>query len=295
MSKITADHLARRACVYIRQSTPDQVRHNLESQRRQYGLVDHARTLGWVDIDVIDEDLGISGSGGARRPGFERLLRALCDGKVGAVFSIEASRLARNGRDWHTLLEFCCVVGALLIDAEGVYDPRLTNDRLLLGMKGTISEMEVANFRERGQTALRQKAQRGALIQRVAIGYLKRQDDRLEKDPDARIRSTIELIFRKFDELGSVRQVYFWLDRERIQLPVVLGSQDAREVVWQAARYHAVLSILKNPVYAGAYAYGRSKSMTRLEAGQKVQRQVRRRREQWSKATLIGTCFSAIK
>jgi DNA invertase Pin-like site-specific DNA recombinase len=187
MSKITADHLARRACVYIRQSTPDQVRHNLESQRRQYGLVDHARTLGWVDIDVIDEDLGISGSGGARRPGFERLLRALCDGKVGAVFSIEASRLARNGRDWHTLLEFCCVVGALLIDAEGVYDPRLTNDRLLLGMKGTISEMEVANFRERGQTALRQKAQRGALIQRVAIGYLKRQDDRLEKDPDVKL------------------------------------------------------------------------------------------------------------
>src|SRR5664279_2978189 len=102
MNKISADHLARRACVYIRQSTPDQVRHNLESQRRQYGLVDHARSLGWVDIDVIDEDLGISGSGGARRPGFERLLRALCDGTVGAVFSIEASRLARNGRDWHT-------------------------------------------------------------------------------------------------------------------------------------------------------------------------------------------------
>ena len=169
MNKITADHFARRACVYIRQSTPDQVRHNLESQRRQYALVDHARTLGWEDIEVIDEDLGMSGSG-TRRPGFERLLRALCDGKVGAVFSIEASRLARNGRDWHTLLEFCCVVGALLIDAEAVYDPRLTNDRLLLGMKGTISEMEVANFRERGQAALRQKAQRGALVQRVAIG-----------------------------------------------------------------------------------------------------------------------------
>ena len=148
MNKITADHLARRACVYIRQSTPDQVQHNLESQRRQYALVDRARGLGWQDIDVIDDDLGISGSG-THRPGFERLLRALCDGQVGAVFSIEASRLARNGRDWHTLLEFCSVVGALLIDAEAVYDPRLTNDRLLLGMKGTISEMEVANFRER--------------------------------------------------------------------------------------------------------------------------------------------------
>ena len=155
MNKISADHLARKACVYIRQSTPGQVQHNLESQRRQYALVDHARALGWKDIDVIDEDLGISGSGTLRH-GFERLLRALCDGQVGAVFSIEASRLARNGRDWHTLLEFCSIVGALLIDAEGVYDPRLTNDRLLLGMKGTISEMEVASFRERASTAIRQ-------------------------------------------------------------------------------------------------------------------------------------------
>src|ERR1700693_3373535 len=162
MNKITADHLARRACVYIRQSTPDQVRHNLESQRRQYALVDRARGLGWQDIDVIDDDLGISGSG-THRPGFERLLRALCDGQVGAVFSIEASRLARNSRDWHTLLEFCSVVGALLIDAEALYDPRVTNDRLLLGMKGTISEMEVASFRERAHAALQQKAQRGGL------------------------------------------------------------------------------------------------------------------------------------
>jgi DNA invertase Pin-like site-specific DNA recombinase len=157
MNNITADHLGRRACVYVRQSTPGQVQNNLESQRRQYALVDRARTLGWQDIEVIDDDLGISGSG-TQRPGFERLLRALCDGQVGAVFSIEASRLARNGRDWHTLLEFCSVVGAVLIDAEAVYDPRLTNDRLLLGMKGTISEMEVASFRERAQAALRQKA-----------------------------------------------------------------------------------------------------------------------------------------
>lgn len=202
MNKISADHLARRACIYIRQSTPDQVRHNLESQRRQYGLVDRARALGWQDVDVIDDDLGISGSG-TLRPGFERLLRALCDGQVGAVFSIEASRLARNGRDWHTLLEFCSIVGALLIDAEAVYDPRLTNDRLLLGMKGTISEMEVASFRGRAQAALLQKAQRGALIRRVPIGYVKTPDDRVEKDPDARVRSTLDLIFRKFGELGS--------------------------------------------------------------------------------------------
>jgi DNA invertase Pin-like site-specific DNA recombinase len=282
MNKITDDHLAQRACVYIRQSTPNQVQHNLESQRRQYGLVDRARALGWQEIEVIDDDLGISG-GGIHRPGFERLLRALCDGQIGAVFSIEASRLARNGRDWHSLLEFCSVVGALLIDAEAVYDPRLTNDRLLLGMKGTISEMEVASFRERAHAALLQKAQRGALVRRVAIGYIQGPDDRIEKDPDARVRATIELIFGKFTELGSARQVYFWLDQQQIQLPITRGAAEAREVVWQPARYHAVHSGLKNPIYAGAYTYGRSKTTTRLEAGQKrVLRQVRRRREDWT-------------
>jgi len=282
MSKITADHLARRACVYVRQSTPDQVRHNLESQRLQYALVGRARTLGWQDVDVIDDDLGISGSG-THRPGFERLLRALCSGQVGAVFSIEASRLARNGRDWHTLLEFCSVVGALLIDAENLYDPRLTNDRLLLGMKGTISEMEVASFRERAQAALLQKAERGALVRRVLIGYVKGSDGRIEKDPDARIGSTIDLIFRKFAELGSVRQVFFWLDQQRIQLPSARGPEAVRETVWQPARYHAVLSVLKNPAYAGAYAYGQSKTTVRLEDGQKrISRQKQSRPEDWT-------------
>jgi DNA invertase Pin-like site-specific DNA recombinase len=281
MNKITADHLTRRACVYIRQSTPEQVRHNLESKRRQYGLVDHARALGWQDIDVIDDDLGISGSG-IRRPGFERLLSAVCDGQVGAVFSTEASRLARTNREWHTLLEFCNIVGVLLIDAEAVYDPRLTNDRLLLGMKGTISEMEVASFRERAQAAILQKAQRGALIRRVPIGYIKGTEDRIEKDLDARIRTAIDLIFRKFAELGSVRQVFFWLDRQQIQLPIAKGPGETREIVWRPARYHAVLSVLKNPIYAGAYTYGRSKTVVELEGGQKrVRRQVQHRREDW--------------
>jgi excisionase family DNA binding protein len=258
------------------------VRHNLESQRRQYALVDRARAFGWQDVDVIDDDLGVSGSG-TRRPGFERLLRALCDGQLGAVFSTEASRLARNGRDWHTLLEFCSVVGALLIDAETVYDPRLTNDRLLLGMKGTISEMELASFRERAQGALRQKAERGALVRRVPIGYVKGSDDRIEKDPDARVGSTIDLIFRKFAELGSVRQVFFWLDQQQIHLPAARGPEAVREIVWQPARYPAVLSVLNNPVYAGAYAHGRSKTMVRLEDGQKrVRRQRQRRREDWT-------------
>lgn len=233
-NKITAEHLARQACVYVRQSTPDQVKYNLESKRRQYGLADRARALGWQDVDVIDDDLGVSGDG-TPRSGFERLLRAVCDGQVGAVFSIEASRLARNGREWHTLLEFCGIVGVLLIDAETVYDPRLTNDRLLLGVKGTISEMEVATFRERAQSALMQKAQRGALVRRVAIGYVKGADDRIEKDPDARARAAIDLIFRKFAELGSVRQVYFWLNQQQMQLPIVRGPDDAQEIIWQPA------------------------------------------------------------
>src|SRR5947207_9818286 len=213
---------------------------------------------------------------------FERLLGAVCDEQVGAVFSIEASRLARTNREWHTLLEFCSIVGVLLIDAEAVYDPRLTNDRLLLGMKGTISEMEVASFRERAQAAILQKAQRGALVRRVPIGYIKGTEDRIEKDPDTRIRAAIDLIFRKFAEMGSVRQVFFWLDRQQIQLPIARGPEDAHEIVWQPARYHAVLSVLKNPIYAGAYAYGQSKTMVRLEGGQKlVRRQRQRRREDW--------------
>ena len=281
MNKITAEHLARRACVYVRQSTPDQVLHNLESQRRQYALAERARLLGWENVDVIDEDLGISGSG-THRAGFERLLSGLCDGQVGAVLSIEASRLARNGRDWHTLLEFCSVVGALLIDAEGIYDPRHINDRLLLGMKGTISEMELANFRQRAQAALDQKAQRGELYYRVPIGYVRSPGDCVEQDPDERVRVSIDLVFRKFSELASARKVYFWLRDQEIKLPTISSAQSECAIRWQAPRYHAVLSMLKNPIYAGAYAYGRSKIFVRLENGRKhVSRIKQRRSEDW--------------
>jgi DNA invertase Pin-like site-specific DNA recombinase len=224
MNKIRAEHLARRACIYIRQSTPEQVQHNLESQRCQYGLADRARALGWNEVEVIDEDLGHSGSGTHRR-GFERLLGLLCDGVVGAVFSIDASRLARNGRDWHTLLEFCSLVGALLIDADGIYDPTHINDRLLLGMKGTISEMELANFRQRAQAAIEQKAQRGELYTQVPVGYVRVPGDRIEKEPDERVRAALDLVFRKFAELGSVRQLYFWLQRQDISLPSFRGCR----------------------------------------------------------------------
>ena len=153
MTKITPEHLGRQAVVYIRQSTADQVANNLESQRRQYNLPERARQLGWSDVAVIDDDLGRSG-GGIARPGFEKLLAAICEGRVGAVVSVEASRLARNGRDWHTLLEFCGLVGTLIVDEDGVYDPRHPNDRLLLGMKG-VSEMELSIFRQRSSVQTR--------------------------------------------------------------------------------------------------------------------------------------------
>ncbi len=186
MSKITPEHLSRQAVVYIRQSTADQVANNLESQRRQYGLADRARQLGWGDVAVIDDDLGRSG-GGVARPGFKKLLAAICEGRVGVVVSIEASRLARNGRDWHTLLEFCGLVGTLILDEDGVYDPRHPNDRLLLGMKGTMSEMELSVLRQRSLEALKQKARRGELFMTVAIGYVRIGNNRIEKDPDRRI------------------------------------------------------------------------------------------------------------
>jgi excisionase family DNA binding protein len=282
MNKISADHLNRRACVYIRQSTPGQVQNNLESQRLQYALGDRARQLGWADVDVIDDDLGCTASG-IHRPGFERMLGAICDGKIGAIFSIEASRLARTGRDWHTLLEFCGVVGVLLIDADGIYDPTQINDRLVLGMKGTISEMEVATFRQRAQAALQQKATRGELFRRVAIGYVRTANDRIEKDPDERVRSAIDLVFSKFAELASARGLYFWLCQQQIKLPAITGAGNSQTIVWKTPRYHSVLSLLKNPVYAGAYAYGRSRAVVRLEQGRKrIVRQRHHEHRQWA-------------
>src|ERR1700750_2259119 len=219
MSKITAEHLQRNAYVYIRQSTPDQLVHNLESQRRQYALADRAKQLGWTTAEIIDDDLVRSG-GGIARPAFERLLSAICAGRVGAVFAIEASRLARNGRDWHTLIEFCGLVGTILVDEDGVYDPRSPNDRLLLGMKGTMSELELSLLRQRSHEALKQKARRGALFLGVAAGYLRIGRDRIEMDPDQRVQDALRLVFTKFTELQSVRQVHVWLRDEGIALPV---------------------------------------------------------------------------
>ena len=281
MSRIGADHLAREAVVYVRQSTPGQLRHNPESRRRQYGLRERARSLGWREPVVIDEDLGRSG-GGTSRPGFERLLVAICEGRVGMVLSLEASRLARNGRDWHTLLEFCALVGCLLGDEDGVYDPRQPNDRLLLGMKGTLSEMELSTLRQRSEAALRLKASRGELFLGVAAGYVRERRDRIAKDPDRRVQEAVELVFGKFAQLRSVRQVHLWLRREGVRLPAAALDGEAWGTAWRLPTYGAVHRMLTNPVYAGAYAYGRTGSRTTVENGRKrVRRGLRRARADW--------------
>ena len=258
MSRICADHLAREAVVYVRQSTAGQLRHNPESRRRQYGLRERARSLGWREPVVIDEDLGRSG-GGTSRPGFERLLVGICEGRVGMVLSLEASRLARNGRDWHTLLEFCALVGCLLGDEDGVYDPRQPNDRLLLGMKGTLSEMELSTLRQRSEAALRLKASRGELFLGVAAGYVKERRDRIAKDPDRRVREAVGLVFSKFAEFRSVRQVHLWLRRQNVRLPATVHDGEAWGTVWRLPAYGAVHRMLTNPVYAGVSAPGFSR------------------------------------
>ncbi|MBO0756205.1 MAG: recombinase family protein [Bradyrhizobiaceae bacterium] len=281
MNKITPDHLSRAAYVYVRQSTPDQLANNPESRRRQYALTTRARALGWDNVIVIDDDLGRSG-GGTARPGFERLLAAICSGTTGAVLAIEASRLARNGRDWHTLLEFCAFVNALIIDEDGVYEPKNLNDRLLLGMKGTFSELELSIFRQRSQEALRLKAARGDLHTSVAIGYVRGADDRLEIDPDKRVREALHLAFRKFAEFGSARQVAIWLCDEGLKMPIVVYGQRGRIVEWQLPRYNTIHRLLTNPIYAGAYVFGRTESQVRIENGRKlIRRGIRRAQEQW--------------
>jgi DNA invertase Pin-like site-specific DNA recombinase len=223
---------------------------------------------------VIDDDLGRSG-GGSERPGFEKLLAAICAGSVGAVLSIEASRLARNGRDWHTLLEFCGVVGTLIVDEDGVYDPRSPNDRLLLGMKGTMSEMELSIFRQRSVEARRQKARRGELFLTVAVGYVKTDDDRIEKNPDRRVQDAISLIFTKFAELQTVRQVLVWMRQEQVPIPTI--GQTGQQTEWQLPTYRMLHSILTNPVYAGAYAFGRRTSHLTIKDGRKRTVRIRHR------------------
>ena len=225
-SKITPDHLGRAAVVYVRQSTMTQVTGNLESQRRQYDLAQAAGGVGFASVTVIDDDLGRSGSGSTRRPGFERLVAMVCSGDVGAVYCIEASRLARNGRDWHHLIDLCALARTLVIDPDGVYDPRVVNDRLLLGLKGTMSEYELSLLRQRGIAARDSKALRGEFQFMLPPGFCWNEASQIELDPDEHVAETIRLIFAKFRELGSARQVFLWLRVAAIRLPVVVRNVD---------------------------------------------------------------------
>src|SRR5271163_393564 len=265
--KITADHLGRGAVVYVRQSTMGQVAENTESQRRQYGLAEAARTLGFASVSVIDDDLGRSGSGLVERPGFHKLVASICTGSIGAVFCIEASRLARNGRDWHHLIDLCALVGTLVIDPDGTYDPRLVNDRLLLGLKGTMSEYELSLLRQRGLAARDAKARRGELRFALPPGYCWDELGRIEIDPDERVAEAIRLLFRKFQELGSARQVLLWTAQSNLKLPVLRQSPVGSRIEWREPAYHTVLQILQHPMYAGAYVFGRTAQRTEVVNG----------------------------
>ena len=280
--KIMPDHLARGAFIYVRQSTADQLANNHESRLRQYGLADRARSLGWTDVTVIDDDLGRSGSG-VNRPGFERLLAAICESRVGAVFAIEASRLARNGRDWHTLIDFCGLVGTLIVDEDGIYEPRHPNDRLLLGMKGTMSELELSLLRARSMEALKQKARRGELFFTVAVGYVKVGREKIEMDPDVRVREAIKLVFTRFAEMQSIRQVFLSLRADQIVLPYINFKSSGQHQLWKLPVYATVNNLLTNPVYAGAYAFGRTGSRITIENGRKrILRGYRKDRSDWA-------------
>jgi DNA invertase Pin-like site-specific DNA recombinase len=282
IDKLTSEHLRRNAYVYVRQSTPQQVRTHHESRQRQYALADRARQLGFSGVVLIDEDLGRSGSGLVDRPGFGQLLSAICQNEAGAVLALEASRLARNNRDWHHLIDLCAMTGTLIIDDQGMYDPRDINDRLLLGLQGTMSEFELSLLRQRARRAFEQKVERGHALWEVPAGFVRTDDNRLEKTPDRRVQEAVTGVFRKFRELGSARQTMLWHRDENIPVPHVVPGTCGRDVVWALPTLSRIHQMLKNPTYAGVLAYGRTVTRTVVEEGRarQVGRQ-RKPRDQW--------------
>jgi DNA invertase Pin-like site-specific DNA recombinase len=265
--KISTQHLERAAYVYVRQSTLHQVRHNVESHRRQYALRARAHELGFKNVRTIDDDLGVSGTGSRERPGFAKLLAAVCNGEAGAVFALEASRLARNNRDWHHLIDLCVLTETLVVDAEGIYDPRLLNDRMLLGLKGTMSEFELGILRQRAHEAYRQKVLRGEVLTRVPIGYVRSGITGIEMTPDRQVQEAIRGLFGLFGRLGTLRQALLWYHDEKVFFPRARVRDGASAILWDLPDYQQLLRILKSPVYAGAFAHGRTRCRSRVVEG----------------------------
>ena len=266
-AKITALHLSRQAIVYLRQSSAAQVEHNRESTERQYALAGKARELGWPDerILVIDEDLGLSGSGAVERSGFARLTAEVALARVGLVLGLEVSRLARNNADWHRLIDLAGLTDTLIGDADGIYHPALFNDRLLLGLKGTMSEAELHVLRARLNGGIRNKAARGELRRGLPVGFVwGERDGEVLFHPDEAVVTAIDSVFRRFAEMGSARRVWLWFRDQDMKFPLQMSAH--AEVRWVEASYHAIHQVLSNPVYAGAYVYGKTRAETVLDA-----------------------------
>lgn len=258
--KIQPHHRDRLAIVYVRQSTLQQVLDHQESTRLQYGLAHRAEGLGWSRerILTIDDDLGKSGSSAEGRVGFQRLVTEVGLNHVGLILGIEMSRLARCSKDWHQLLEICALFGTLIADLDGIYDPGQYNDRLLLGLKGTMSEAELHILKQRMVQGKRNKAQRGELGFHVPTGYVRRPSGEVKFDPDEQVQQVVKLIFRKFEELGTLNAVLRYLVKQQIQIGVrVLSGCNKGDLEWRRPNRPTLQNLLKNPVYAGAYAYGR--------------------------------------
>jgi DNA invertase Pin-like site-specific DNA recombinase len=283
--KITSTHLERRAIVYVRQSSPKQVRQNQESQLNQRALVDRAQALGWhrERIEVLDRDLGQSAASAEGRDDFKALAAEVALGHVGIILSWEVSRLTRNNADWYQLLDLAALFATLIADVDGVYDPRWYNDRLLLGLKGTMSEVELHMLRQRLDAGRLSKVRRGEYVQHLPTGLVRLPDQRVVKDPDDQVRHVIELVFAQFEELGSCQKVLRFCKRHAILLPRHQTSGFHKgELLWKKPSAAAIYEILTNPAYAGAFVYGRRpKDPTRQIPGRHATGVVRKPMSEW--------------